>query len=132
MYIKQFESWNKIKEKIEAEKEENGLARICEVRWAHIGVNLGSEIDGKGNSFLRPVLILHTLGKKLCLVAPMSTKIKADVFGYFTINFLGKDISICLNQIKIISTKRIFDRIGKVRESKLSLVKEKLKNIYVL
>jgi hypothetical protein len=57
MYIKDFSNWSKNKIDIN-NSESNNLARAGEVRWAAIGVNIGSGIDGKNNNFTRPVYIV--------------------------------------------------------------------------
>lgn len=128
MYKKEFDLWNDIKKNLEKAVSSTYI-RAGEIRWASIGVNVGSEMDGKGKSFTRPVLVLHVIGKHLALVLPVSTKIK-DSVGYLKINFKGKEQSICLHQMKIVSQKRIFERQGKISEEKLKEIKEKIKVFY--
>ncbi len=130
MYFKDFDNWNKVKKNIEKEKPKIHI-RIGEIRWASIGVNIGSEIDGKGASFTRPVLILNVIGKNLALVIPMSTKIK-DIAGYHTFQWKNKDISLCIHQIKIISQKRIFTRYGHISDKRLAEVKKVVKQFHKL
>jgi hypothetical protein len=55
MYIKEFDQWNEVKKRIQSEQR-NIYIRSGEVRWCTVGVNLGSEMDGKGKSYTRPVL----------------------------------------------------------------------------
>ncbi len=112
MYIKDFDNWNLEKKEIEKLVSNNQI-RQAEVRWATLGVNIGSEIDGKNDGFTRPVYILEITGPDLCMVIPMSTKLK-DNAGYFPIFFDGQDVSLCLHQAKVISKKRLHGRIGKV------------------
>ncbi len=127
-YIKEFDEWNKVKKRIHHEEREVTM-RAGEVRWAIFGVNVGSELDGKGHSFTRPVLILHVVGKVLALVIPMSTKLK-EVAGYHHFPFQGKGVSLCLHQIRVLSQKRILGRKGRISEGHLRGVKEEVRQFF--
>jgi hypothetical protein len=87
MYFKDFDAWNIVKKRIHGTGTQPHI-RAGEIRWASIGTNVGSEIDGKGTSFTRPVLVMHVIGHALALVVPFSTKIK-DVPGYFPFEYKG-------------------------------------------
>lgn len=52
---KDFEVWTKIKKESHL-KENRILFKERDVWWCRLGVNIGDEEDGKGDSFLRPVL----------------------------------------------------------------------------
>jgi len=116
MYIKDFDSWNTVKKRIEQEVRFITLRR-GEIRWCSLGVNIGAEIDGKGVGFTRPVLVLRVIGSHIALVAPLSTKLK-DIPGYIPINFQGKMVAVCANHIKMLSQKRIYERQGKLSDKK--------------
>ena len=94
------------------------------------GVNVASEIDGKGVSFTRPAIVLKVIGNNLALVLPMSTKIKSNVPGYKIFLFKNKDVSLCISQIKVISQKRIFMRMTKLPKSKLTEIMLEVNNFY--
>lgn len=95
------------------------------------GINIGSEIDGKGDSYTRPVLIIHVIGPLLALVIPLTTKDK-KVPGYYNFNFQGKVMTLCINHIKIISSKRLLRRKGKIPKDKLIEIKKLVKDFYLL
>lgn len=130
MYLKQFDVWAEDKKVINS-KSHNHQVRPSEVRWASIGVNIGSEIDGKNKGFTRPVLVISMSGPDLCLVVPLSTKLK-DVSGYMAMDINKERVSICIHQIRVISKKRIYGRISKISKNKLDLVKDKIKVYYRL
>ena len=129
MYIKYFDAWFKIKKDINKSEEDISI-NAGDVRWASLGVNIGSEIDGKGKSFTRPVIILKVIGNNLALILPMSTKLKGDVPGYLKILLKEKEVSVCLSQIRVISQKRIFLRIAKISENKFKNIKKEVNNFY--
>ncbi len=128
MYLKDFSNWSKNKIPIN-DGVSNNLARPREVRWAAIGVNVGSEIDGKNENFTRPVYIVSNAGADTCLVIPMSSKLK-DIPGYYKIEIGGKEVSMCIHQIKVISKKRIFDRIENLSSKKHLEIVSKIRDYY--
>ena len=130
MYIKNFDNWNRVKKEIQSENRKVHI-RSGEVRWCVIGVNLGSEIDGKGDSYTRPVLVLHVIGSKLALVIPITTKIKT-VPGYYEFKFHDKNHCLCLNQIRVISSKRLLKRKGRITKNRLFEIKNLMADFYSL
>ncbi len=105
------------------------MSEQARFRWCAIGVNVGSEIDGKGTSFTRPVLVLHVIGAKLALVVPMTTKVK-KVAGYLPFTFQDKEYALCVHQIKIISSKRLLKRKGKITSNRLRSIKQEVQRFY--
>lgn len=124
MYTKHFDDWNIVKKQLD-HTTECIFVRQREIRWCSLGVNIGSEIDGKGPNFTRPVLILRVIGNRLALVAPLSTQLK-DVPGYLRITVNDTIVSACANQIRTISQQRLFDRYGKLSEKKFTLIREQI------
>jgi mRNA interferase MazF len=124
MYIKRFNFWNKTKIKINL-KDNFIIPRNGEIRWANIGVNVGSEIDGKGEKLTRPVLIVKVISRNTSLVLPMSSKINKSK-GVYVLDQNNKVSSIYLNQVKVISNKRILDRVSKISDKKLFKIKQEL------
>jgi mRNA interferase MazF len=134
MYFKDFLNWVKVKIRINNEENRVGdnkseVIRKGEVRWTTLGVNIGREMDGKGDNFARPALVLHTIGDSLALIAPITSK-KKKIPGYIDFNWLDKSDCICINQIRIISTKRLLKRIVKVSDKKLKAVKDFVREFY--
>ncbi len=128
MYFKDFDTWNSLKKQLN-EKETKTNIRAGEIRWISCGVNVGSEIDGKGVSFTRPALVVHVVGTILALVVPLSTKVK-DVAGYFPFEFQGRTISLCIHQIRIISQRRVLARKRKVSDKRLADVKSEIEKFF--
>lgn len=69
--MKKFDDWNILKKKIH---NQTGQLYINEreIRFAHIGVNVGMEQDGTGKYFQRPVVVIKRVGN-MYLVVPMTT-----------------------------------------------------------
>ena len=130
MYTKDFDSWNPVKKGIN-EKEKSHKVRAGEMRWCSLGVNVGSEIDGKGNTFTRPVIIISIAGPDLAFVVPCSTKLHERA-GYIQIQLKNKKVSACVHQVKIVSTKRIYDRIQRISKNQIKDLKDHIKKFYDL
>jgi len=128
MYFKDFDNWSIVKKRIDLEERKINI-RAGEIRWVSFGVNIGSEIDGKGVSFTRPALIINVSGANIALVVPMSTKVK-DIAGYMPIAWKGKTVSLCIHQTRVISQKRILDRMGRIPERRLGEYKAELKRFF--
>lgn len=135
-YIKNFDSWAREKKQIDGFgphhqiKDGNHKVSIStgEIRWAQLGVNIGSEIDGKGIAFARPILIIKVFGSKLAFIIPVSTKENKDKFGYVSLE-IGETKSACLIQSRIISQKRIGSRLHTISDNSLKNIKLKLAEI---
>ena len=129
-YFKDFETWNTVKQRIN--KDEHSISiRAGEIRWVAIGVNIGSEIDGKGVSFTRPALIINVSGSSFALIVPMSTKVK-DKAGYHQITWKNRQVALCIHQTRVVSQKRIFSRLGKLSNTKLLEYKNEITKFFDL
>ncbi len=67
--IKDFENWNKLKQKLESRKNIPTF-KEREIWWCSIGVNIGCEEDGKNQLFNRPILIIRKFNNNMFLGAP--------------------------------------------------------------
>ena len=68
---KDFDKWNEEKKTIHTRVR----APFCherEVWWCALGVNVGSEQDGSGVEYRRPVLVLKHLSKETFLAVPLT------------------------------------------------------------
>jgi mRNA interferase MazF len=114
-YFKDFDKWNEIAKTVDLNnKNRKVFFREQEIWWCSVGVNIGSEIDGKNDLFERPVLIIRKINKDLLLVAPLTSKIKKDDFRILT-SCDGIDSQILLFQCRVISVQRLIKRIGFVK-----------------
>ncbi len=112
-YMNEYDNWNILKIHIESNLRQSYFFIEREVWWCSIGFNIGEEENGKNTLFERPVLILKKFNSRICLIFPLSSKIKQGIF-YRTIYYNGRSQSVLLSQIKLISAKRLIRRIGKI------------------
>lgn len=123
IYHKNHSQWVKVKQKLDTASN-NIYVRAGEIRWVSIGVNVGSEIDGKGPSFTRPCLILHVIGGSLALVIPFTSQKKANEQFYQYVELEHFKSYLCLSQMRVVSQKRIFQRIKKMPTEQFKQLKQ--------
>ena len=124
---KNFNEWNALKQKLD-HISQPPLFNEREIWWCNVGLNIGSEIYGKGKTFIRPILIIKKFSKNSLLVLPLTTKLK-DKFSYYKFSFREKEICVVLSEIRKIDSKRLSDKMGKVPEKEFDGIKKAMKKI---
>ncbi len=109
---KDFDSWNEKKKYLHEEKQ-RPFFKDGEVWFASLGVNIGYEQDGKGKDALRPVIVLKKFNNASLFVAPLSRS-KKDGKYYVKTQVAGKSGVAVLSQSRMIDSKRLVYKIGKV------------------
>lgn len=125
--IRDFDNWNDLKKKLD---ERNHLPHFKEgeIWWCSIGINIGSEENGKGKFFNRPTLILRKFNQNIFLGLPLTTKIKNNKF-YHAFTFDGNESCAMLSQIKLFESKRLSNKLGQIFDFELQKIKEKIREI---
>ncbi len=130
MSIKRFKKWFLIKEKID-EQNINKLPLFSEgeVWWCGIGENVGIEINGKSEVFSRPIVIYKKLSRMGFMAIPMSTQFKNGSW-YVSIYFQEKQVVLNISQARVVSSSRLYSRIGSLDENDIKILKEKFIELY--
>ena len=124
-----FDEWNEIKKELDGSKQ--GYVKAGKIYWLSVGRNIGTEIYGKGDKFLRPVLVVKTVFKKAFIGVPISskTKNKSDFLYHKFTDTDGKEQVALLTQIRLFDTKRVINaRKGGITSEDFNAVKEKLRD----
>ena len=87
-----------------------------DIVFIKMGKNIGYEQDGKGEEFLRPVVIYKIFNKNLFLGIPLTTQQK-EIKYYFEFEYQTKGKkrvlnSAILSQIRVFDTKRVKYKSG--------------------
>ena len=82
---KKFDGWNEVKKQTE-QADNIPQFKACEIYHAKIGENIGFEQSGKGDDFVRPVLIVKRLTKDMFFGVPLSTTTREGSF-FVVLNF---------------------------------------------
>lgn len=129
--MKNFDKWNEVKKRTE-QKEETAIFKEREIYWANIGENIGYEQNGKGEDFMRPLLIFRKYSNKLFCGIPLSTTIRDGSF-FFNFKFSrDKESSALLVQAKTFDGKRLDRKIGMIDKDNFKLLEQKMRELMKL
>lgn len=125
---KDFDNWNIEKQRIDS-SEAGKLYHERQIWWCSLGVNIGSEQDGTGASYQRPVLILKGMSRTTCYVIPLTTSNKKHKLRLSLGLVDGKEAYALISQIKLIDTKRLVNKIGFLNKEKFSAIRKAVKEL---
>lgn len=128
---KRFDEWNETK-KIVHIKTVSAHFREREIYVSTMGSNIGFEQDGKGDGFVRPILVLRKFSKQSFIGIPLTSVIKEDMFHYGFSFIEGKMSYAILSQVRLFDAKRLERKLGMVHEEDFEKLKIKLKELMKL
>ena len=126
---KNFDRWNEKKKKLDAVERHPSYASEREIWWCSLGVNIGREQNGQGDSFERPVVILKALSPDTFMALPLSTKKRVERFQSVITHGSMRGFAL-LDQVRVLDTKRLRRKIGTADQCEFAIIKEKLKGIF--
>lgn len=126
--IKGFFSWIQIKSRLHYREYELPFFSEGEMWWAHVGENVGFEVNGKGQQFTRPVVIFKKLSKYTFLAVPITTSQKQGSW-YVSFYYRGKQTAV-LSQVRVISSKRLREKMGLLANADFKKIRLKFKELY--
>jgi DNA helicase II / ATP-dependent DNA helicase PcrA len=114
---KDYKNWSKVKRRVNNGKlPENFEIKSGDIFWCFFGENVGIEIDGKGEDYVRPALVIKFFNPKHIWVVPLTTNqgnikfnIRLDSFSEFSYAITS--------QLKTISTLRLLRFIKNINRS---------------
>lgn len=122
---KDFDRWNIVKKKTNAERPR--LYTVREIWWCRLGVNVGSEQDGSGSSFLRPVVIMRAFGSNACLVVPLTTSAREHPLRIPVGDVQGEKARANISQMRVVDTRRLVEKVGFLDERLFQELKKRVK-----
>ena len=126
---KDFDLWNTEKKQLDASVPNTSFyIHEREVWWAAIGVNIGTEMDGKNEQHERPVLVIRKLGKEQFLGIPLTSRTKEGVF-YIPITYNDRIGTACISQVRVMSIHRLLRKIGRTRSEDFKIVTQQLSKL---
>ncbi len=125
--MKDFDGWHHIKQTID-NNSKPPFFNEREVWWLSIGVNIGYEIFGKGETFTRPVVIVKKMGKYTFLGVPLTSK-RRDMPLNVPIDFDGKNGSALITQMRTLDSRRLVNRIGTLGNKQFDSILDAIKNM---
>lgn len=128
MNKKEFSLWHTKKTFVHNEKQRPYFSER-EIWFCTMGENIGYEQDGRGENFLRPVLVLKKFNNEVLWAIPLTTNNKMGKYYY---NFKLKDkepSTAILSQIRLIDGKRLQYKIGDMEQGNFEEIKIKIKQL---
>ena len=126
--MKPFDEWNEKKKIIDKQEKLIGL-KERDVVFVNMGINIGREQNGKGEEFLRPVVVIKIFNRNLFFGIPLTSKQKNGDF-FLDISFTHKNEEInstaILVQAKSFDTKRVKYKKGIVSKDICEALKNEL------
>lgn len=128
-FVKRFLEWIGLKEKLHNMTQAPPLVSQRDLWWISFGENIGSEMNGKSRLFSRPGLILKKLARGFYLVAPTTSQPKEGSW-YVNIELEGKQMFVCLHQVRTVDYRRLSSRLGQIDSDGFLKVKEAFWKLY--
>ena len=126
---KDFKKWHGQKQRVENERP-RVFFNEREIWFCYLGENVGFEQDGRGDEFLRPVVVLKKFNNEVLWTVPLTRTEKKNKY-YFPFSFLeGKNISVAiLSQIRLVDAKRLKYKIGDMKVADFVTLKSKIRQL---
>lgn len=126
---KDFDHWNSEKKRVNA-KSAAPFYHERELWWCTLGVNVGSEQDGSGAEYRRPVLILKGLSSETCLVVPLTTSRKRHPLRPAIGPVAGKEAHALLSQMRVVDTKRLVRKMGYLDKAVFARMRKAVREMF--
>ncbi len=123
----QFDVWNS-KKKFIVLTHKPRYYRPREIWWCILGKNIGSEQNGVGRNFIRPIIIIKALGE-ICLVVPLSTSIYKHPYRIFIGNISGKKSCVIISQLRTIDSRRLVEKVGILDKKFFEITRKAIKDM---
>ncbi len=128
MNKKDYAVWGTIKTNVHNNKE-RPFFHEREVWFCTLGENVGFEQDGRGENYLRPVVVVRKFNNAVCLVVPLTKNQKKGIH-YFSFSYKDDLVSTAiLSQVRLIDAKRLDYKSGFISETDFEALKQKLKQL---
>jgi mRNA interferase MazF len=127
-YIKDFDAWNVRKKKINKDPSV-AFIQTGAIWLTSIGVNIGSEIDGKDDDFARPVVIVKKVSPNIFIGVPATSKI-VEMPYRSPITILGRSGQAVCSHIKSLDRKRLIRYVGKIDQQDFKNIMEILAGMF--
>ncbi len=124
MIDKNFDVWNDLKKTLHTSVKNHKSFHEGDIWWCSVGLNVGSEQDGKNNLFERPVIVIKKINNDLAIILPLTSIVKRP--SYYVHLEHGY---VMLSQVRLISAKRFQRFITSVSSNDLLDIKKKFINI---
>jgi len=128
-FKKDFDKWNNVKKETHSNNDYLPLYHERQVRWCRLGANVGFEQDGTGKDFSRPVLILKGLSRHVCLVIPLTTSTKENIYHMPVGDVDDKVAAVIISQVRLVDTRRLDQHIATIEKKTFEGIRKAVKDM---
>ena len=121
---KDFSYWHKKKDFLHNEKK-RPFFHEGEVWFCSLGMNIGFEQDGRGESFLRPMIVVKKFNQETFWGLPLTKNQKKGLY-YFSFTLNSEISTAILSQIRLTDGKRLNYKIGNISNNDFIEMKKRL------
>jgi mRNA interferase MazF len=125
--MKNFDAWNEVK-KID-DSNSRQFFKERDIWWVSLGINVGDEEDGKGDMYIRPVLVIRKFNNNVFWGCPLSKKIKINNPYYISIELPAGTRSVIVSQMRLLDTKRLKEKIVMCGIADFDKIKKALRDL---
>jgi len=105
--------------------------KIRDIWWCSLGINIGREIYGKGDDFLRPVLIINNQIDNMFIGIPLTSKLYSGLHKKFVFTVDGRKHGVLFYQIRSFDRRRLVKKIYRLSKNKYKKLFKGFIKIYV-
>ena len=121
---KNYQKWHTKKEFLQDDKV-RPFFHEREIWFCSLGENVGFEQDGRGEEFLRPVIVVRKFNQEVCWGVPLTKNKKKGPY-YFSFSLDEEVSTAILSQIRLIDSKRLQYKIGDLSDVDFLEIKKRL------
>lgn len=118
-----FDIWNRVKKKTSTSKR-TVYVKERDVVFVRLGKNIGHEQDGRGDYFLRPVVVLKKFNNRLFWAVPLTTQEKQSEYYILITNINNRQNWAIWSQLRLLDTARVGKKIGVLNTSDFKIIKK--------
>ena len=118
-----YDKWNTLKKQLDSSSKSINL-KNGNIYLVSVGKNVANEVYGKGEIFLRPVLVFKKLGHNYFLGIPLTSKEKVGSY-FFEFSYKDTKSYAMFNQTRTFNANRILKYHGKMKKDEFENLKEK-------
>jgi len=122
-FMEVFDRWNKEKQQLHKQGQSPYFS-VGDIWWSQLGQNIVSESMGKGDDFLRPVLILQKFYGRSALVLPLTKQNKQGNYYFRFQNKHGGFHTAMLPQVRYIDGNRLKRKLSAISKSDLFKIQQ--------
>lgn len=123
-----FDNWNIEKQNAHFDKQ-RPFYHEREIWWCSLGINIGSEQDGTGKNYDRPVIIIKGFNRDVFLAAALTGKRRDGKYYFYLGKIEGRDATAVLSQIRLVDAKRLVRKITTIDKELFAKLKSALQAV---